>query len=221
MSVPPHRSLPDGFVNTARHTDELSAHRSFLNRYYGWSRRIYDVTRKYYLFGRDTALQRLAEEPWESLVEVGPGTGRNLRKLHGMRPRAALGGIDASDAMLEHARVRCPWATFEHGFAEDVDYASVLRRPPERILFSYCLSMVTDPVAALEGARRGVAPGGEVWVVDFSDLEGLPAPAARALRGWLRTFHVEPVDHGQLEAVDARIEHGPMRYWVLARIRAA
>lgn len=202
-------------------TAELAEHRSFLNRYYGWSRRIYDVTRKYYLFGRDTALARLVDEPWESLVEVGPGTGRNLRKLHAMRPSAALGGIDASDAMLEHAKARCPWAKFEHGFAETVDYTAVLGHPPERILFSYCLSMVTDPVAALEAARRGVAPGGEVWVVDFSDLEGLPGPAARGLRRWLRTFHVEPVDHAGLEAVDASVEHGPMRYWVLARIPAA
>lgn len=208
-------------MSPAAYTDELAEHRSFLNRYYGWSRRIYDVTRKYYLFGRDTALERLVAQPWESLIEVGPGTGRNLRKLHARRPTAMLGGVDASDAMLEHARARCPWASFEHGFAEEVDYASVLGRPPERILFSYCLSMVTDPIAALERARSGVAPGGEVWVVDFSDLEGLPSPAARALRSWLRTFHVEPVRQDLLDRCNATLEHGPMRYWVLARIPAA
>ena len=200
---------------------QLAEHRCFLNRYYGWSRRIYDVTRKYYLFGRDTALNRLVSDPWTSLVEVGPGTGRNLRKLHRMRPGAALGGVDASDAMLDHARAKCPWAAFEHGFAETVDYASVLGRPPERILFSYCLSMVTDPVAALQGARRSLAPGGEVWVVDFADLAGLPGPAARGLRAWVRSFHVEPLRDGMLRNAGAEIEHGPLRYWVLARIPAA
>lgn len=196
----------------------LQEHRSFLNRYYGWSRRIYDVTRKYYLLGRDTALDRLLASPWDSLVEVGPGTGRNLRKLHAARPDAALGGVDASDAMLGHASARCPWARFEHGFAETVDYGSVLSRQPDRILFSYCLSMVTDPVAALERAREGLAADGEVWVVDFFDLEGLPGPAARGLRRWLNTFHVQPLQPGLLEGSGASVEPGLLRYWVVGRI---
>jgi len=197
----------------------LHAHREFLNRYYGWSRRIYDVTRKYYLFGRDTALDRLLTERWDRLIEVGPGTGRNLRKLHAKRPGARYGGIEASDEMLVHARAKCPWATFEHGFAESCDYPSLLGQRPDRILFSYCLSMVTDPHAALANALSSVTPSGEVWVVDFSDLEGLSAMARNPLRRWLQTFHVEPLPEGLLDRYDVGIEHGPWRYFLIARLR--
>jgi len=197
----------------------LSAHREFLNRYYGWSRRIYDVTRKYYLFGRDTALERLLEERWDRLIEIGPGTGRNLRKLHARRPMAKFGGIEASDAMLVHARSKCPWASFQHGFAETADYQMLLGDRPDRVLFSYCLSMVTDAHAALDNALSTVAPQGEVWVVDFSDLAGLPSTLAKPLRKWLATFHVEPLPPGLFDTYQPALEHGRFRYFVIARLR--
>ena len=106
-----------------------SDHRAFLNRYYGISRHFYDLTRKYYLFGRDTALDRLLELPWSGLVEAGVGTGRNLRKLRARRPAASFGGIDASDEMLVTARAQCPWARLELGFAEDAPFGGVLGTP--------------------------------------------------------------------------------------------
>jgi S-adenosylmethionine-diacylgycerolhomoserine-N-methlytransferase len=201
-------------VNDARR----EAHRAFLNRYYGVSRSIYDLTRKYYLFGRDTALRTLLAEPWHRLIEVGPGTGRNLRVLHNARPDALLGGIEASDAMLEHARDLCPWARLVHGFAETHDYPSVLQEAPDRILFSYCISMVQDGDAALDNARRALAPGGEVMVVDFADLSGLPTPVRALLRRWLNTFHVEPVDEALLRRHGASITYGPGRYFLIARL---
>lgn len=197
-----------------------SDHRDFLNQYYGWSRHIYDLTRKYYLIGREVALRQLLDEPWQRLVEIGPGTGRNLRKLHEGRPDALLGGIEASDQMLDHARTRCPWATLLHGFAEDADYTNLLGGPPDRVLFSYCLSMVQDPVAALQNARDSLAPGGEILVVDFGDLSGVRRPLQGGLRRWLQTFHVEPVDLNLLKQFDAEISGGLGYYYCIARIRA-
>jgi S-adenosylmethionine-diacylgycerolhomoserine-N-methlytransferase len=192
-------------------------HRDFLNRYYGLSRRFYDLTRKYYLFGRDRLLNDLLGESWERLVEIGPGTGRNLRYLHRRRPAAAYGGVEASDEMLAHAAQKCPWARLVHGFAEDTDYTSLLGGRPDRIMFSYCLSMVQDRPAAIESARRSLAPGGELVIVDFSDLGGLPGPAAGALRRWLEAFHVDPLDTDELIALGANLEFGPGHYYVIAR----
>lgn len=198
-----------------------SDHRDFLNRYYGWSRHIYDLTRKYYLIGREYALRDLLNEEWDVLVEIGPGTGRNLRKLHEKRPNARLGGVEASDQMLEHARTRCPWATLIHGFAEDADYSELLGAKPDRVLFSYCLSMVQDPVAALENARNSLAPGGEVLIVDFGDLNGIRQPARGALQKWLNTFHVEPLNTTLLRQFDAKISDGLGAYYTIGRIPAA
>ena len=177
------------------------------------------MTRKYYLFGRDTVLQGLLSEPWSRLVEVGPGTGRNLGILRGGRPTARYGGVDASLAMLEVARARCPWAAFAHGFAEDADYAALVDGPPDRVLFSYCLSMVQEPERALAHARSQLAPGGEVVVVDFADLAGLPGPAASALSAWLTRFHVRPLDERLLRSAGAELRFGPGRYWVRATLR--
>ena len=198
---------------------DRAAHRSFLNRYYGLSRHFYDATRKYYLFGRDVVLDQLVAERWTTLVEIGPGTGRNLRLLHEKRPDARLGGVEASDAMLTHARERCAWASLVHGFAEDADLTAVLGVRPDRILFSYVLSMVGDPGKALDAARAALAPGGEVVVVDFGDMSALPGAVRRPFRGWLGTFHVEPPAVELLRARGATLSWGPGRYYVVARLR--
>jgi S-adenosylmethionine-diacylgycerolhomoserine-N-methlytransferase len=196
-------------------------HRAFLNRYYGISRFFYDATRKYYLFGRDAALSQLAaDRHWRRVVEIGPGTGRNLRRLHRARPDVELGGVEASDAMLAHARGKCPWARLVHGFAEDVSLADVLGAPPDRILFSYCLSMVTDRARALAASRAQLADGGEVVVVDFGDLAGLPSGVASAFRSWLKTFHVNPLSASDLAEAKS-VTWGPRRYYVIARFGKA
>jgi S-adenosylmethionine-diacylgycerolhomoserine-N-methlytransferase len=197
-------------LNTASH----EAHREFLNSYYRNVRYVYDATRKYYLFGRDRALRELLAEPWDTLVEVGTGTGRNLIKLHGARPSARCGGVDASDEMLATARKRCPGIRIEHGFAEDADYISLLGERPERILFSYCLSMVQDAERALLNARRQLAPGGKVVIVDFGDMRGLPVFAA-LMRRFLSAFHVAILDAEVLARHGAELRWGPGRYYIM------
>lgn len=193
-------------------------HRRFLNRYYGASRLFYDLTRKHYLLGRDAVLRDLARDrSWTRLAEIGPGTGRNLVRLRRDRPDARLGGIEACDEMLAHARARCPWAVFQHGFAEDAPVEALFGARPDRILFSYCLSMVADQGAAITNARRALAPGGRVIVVDFADLRGLPGPLARAFRAYLRAFHVEPLEDSALTSVES-MRFGPGRYYLTASL---
>jgi S-adenosylmethionine-diacylgycerolhomoserine-N-methlytransferase len=198
-------------------SDAREEQRAFLNRYYGISRHFYDVTRKYYLFGRDEALRELAaDRRWTRLLEIGPGTGRNITRLHELRPDAEVGGVEASDAMLEHARTRCPYARLEHGFAEDAPLAAILSGPPDRILFSYCLSMVEGQHRALSHTRAALAPAGEVVVVDFADFDGLPEGVSRVFRAYLGAFHVHPLDDAVLSEAKS-VRFGPGRYYVVAR----
>jgi S-adenosylmethionine-diacylgycerolhomoserine-N-methlytransferase len=196
------------------------SHRRFLNAYYGPSRHIYDLTRKYYLFGRDRALDGLKAETWSTLVEIGPGTGRNLRVLRRDRPDARLGGIEPCDEMLRHARARCPWAALRHGFAESADLAAVHDARPDRVLFSYCLSMVNEPAAALARARRILAPGGSVAVVDFADMAAMPPALRRAMTAWIGAYRVTPLEGELFEQPGASVTYGPMRYYAIARFSA-
>jgi S-adenosylmethionine-diacylgycerolhomoserine-N-methlytransferase len=49
-----------------------------MNRTYRHQRHIYDVTRKYYLFGRDRLIARLDPPAGGRVLEIGCGTARNL-----------------------------------------------------------------------------------------------------------------------------------------------
>jgi len=193
-----------------------AAHRAFLNRYYGISRHVYDATRKYYLFGRDRLLNELAQEPWSCLVEVGAGTGRNLTRLHSKRPGARFGGIDASDEMVAHARQRCPFASIRFGFAEEFQASNTFGWAPDRILFSYSLSMVSAPLTALRTARASLRPGGSVAVVDFGDFSGFVPSLQGYFRAYLAAFHVNALDHAVLSDAST-VTYGPLGYFVIAR----
>jgi S-adenosylmethionine-diacylgycerolhomoserine-N-methlytransferase len=194
-------------------------HRDFLNRYYKWSRPIYDLTRKYYLFGRDTLITELVREPWRSLVEIGPGTGRNLQKIARKRPDAVLGGVEPCDEMLALARKRLPHAMWVRGFAEDARFDDVMGGPVDRVMCSYSLSMMGDPDAAIDRALEQLGPHGELAVVDFGDLAGAPRVVRESFHTWLNTFHVTPIDVEALRQRGATVRFGPLRYFFVARLR--
>lgn len=174
------------------------SHPGLMDRVYRRQRHFYDLTRKYYLFGRDRLIAGLALKPGESLAEIGCGTARNLIAIARAYPEARLYGLDASEAMLETARIsiqRAGLADRIHlaqGLAEDFSPARFGLQSFENVLFSYSLSMIPDWPAALAAGFASLNPGGRLHVVDFGDLEGLGRPVKAALAAWLRLFHVSP-----------------------------
>jgi S-adenosylmethionine-diacylgycerolhomoserine-N-methlytransferase len=66
-------------------------------------RHIYDLSRKYYLLGRDEAIARLRPAHGDGVLEIGCGTGRNLIKAARTYPAARFYGLDVSRAMLDTA----------------------------------------------------------------------------------------------------------------------
>lgn len=155
----------------------------------------YDLTRKFYLLGRDRLIATMPISPGDLVCEVGCGTGRNLALLARRDPTLHLFGLDASAAMLERARIRSV-AAFAHGLAEALDPAIDfgLTRPFDRAFFSYALSIIPDWRGAIARALTVVRPGGTVATVDFGDQRSWPRPAKQALRAWLALFDVRPVD---------------------------
>jgi S-adenosylmethionine-diacylgycerolhomoserine-N-methlytransferase len=174
------------------------AHAGLMDRVYRRQRYVYDFTRKYYLFGRDRLIARLALGPGSSLAEVGCGTARNLIAIARAYPQTQLYGLDASEAMLETARAAVRRAGLAgriiliQGLAEHLTPAQFGVESFENVLFSYSLSMIPDWRAALAAASRSLSPAGRLHVVDFGDLTGLGRLAKHAMRAWLRLFHVTP-----------------------------
>ena len=169
---------------------------------YHFTRHIYDLTRRYYLLGRDQLLDNVVTGPNTATLEVGCGTARNLIKLGKRSSTGALYGLDASHEMLETATRSITAAALPHnnnppimlrqGLAEELDGVKMFGReePFDTIFFSYCLSMVPTWPGALEAAFINLKPGGELLIVDFWDQGDLPAFFARGLKKWLSIFHV-------------------------------
>jgi len=166
---------------------------------YRYQRHIYDLTRKFYLLGRDRLLASLPIEPGAAVLEMGCGTGRNLVKLCQLAPEARLHGVDVAGVMIETAaraldraglaqRVRLAQAGGQ-GF--DPQAAFGLARF-DVIYFSYVLSMIPDWRPVVARALEQLAPGGILAVVDFGDQQRAPRWRRRLLLGWLRLFDVHP-----------------------------
>ena len=197
---------------------EQMEHRAFLNRYYGFSKYVYDITRKYYLFGRDKVIDQVLGNNWNELVEIGSGTGRNLRKIQKKYPNAKLGGVELSDEMISYAKNHSNGIHYVQGYAESVDYRMLLGKPPQIILFSYSLSMIRQGRIAIEHALDMLDEHGEIVIVDFSDLSGLSYLNKKILRKWLDLFHVKPIQMSLFEGMNVEVEYCPYHYYVIIRI---
>ncbi len=167
---------------------------------YRRQRHIYDVTRKYFLLGRDTLIARLDPPPGGTVIEIGCGTGRNLIAAARAYPDAWLFGLDVSSVMLSTARANIRGAGLEGritlalGDATRLDATSLFGRDRfDRAFFSFSLSMIPAWRDALTQAMAIVEPsGGRLLAIDFGEQDRLPAWFRRMLRAWLTKFHVTP-----------------------------
>lgn len=180
-------------------TDAASSTSELMDSIYRTQRHIYDLTRKYYLLGRDRLIRELAPPEDGCVLEVGCGTGRNLIKAARRYPRARFYGIDISEAMLEKARAEIMRAGFAHRIelaradAASFEAHSLFGRSDfDRVFFSYSLSMIPRWREALGQGFSVTGAGGRLLVVDFGMQQRLPAWFRRLLMWWLKQFHVAP-----------------------------
>ncbi len=174
-------------------TDSV-AHADLMDSVYRRQRLIYNLTRKYFLLGRDHLIDELAARPGDTILEIACGTGRNLARVCERYPQARLYGIDLSNEMLKSAhRALRDRAILAQADACTFDGKAVFGVERfDRIIISYSLSMIPDWTSALRVAASHLAPGGSLHLVDFGGQRDLPAWFGHMLRGWLAKFHVSP-----------------------------
>jgi S-adenosylmethionine-diacylgycerolhomoserine-N-methlytransferase len=177
---------------------------------YSFHRHIYDFTRKFYLFGRDRLIRRLAPPKGGSVLEVGCGTARNLIVAAKRWPEARFYGFDISERMLETAAKKVARKrlggkiTLAEGDAGAFDTQSLFGLAQvDRVFMSYTLSMIPPWQDAIALGAKCLAPGGSLHIIDFGQYERLPGLLKRVHFKSLNDFHVFP--RRELPAVLKRI----------------
>jgi len=149
--------------------------------------------------GRTAAVKLLDLERSDSVLEVGIGTGLNLP----LYPWACqLTGIDLSQEMLDKAVERVqtlamPNVTLKVMDATSLDFGD---NEFDKVVATYTISAVPDPVAVLKEMRRVVKPDGIIVILNHfrSDrrltgwIEDLLAPVCTRL-GWKSNLPLAPL----------------------------
>ncbi|TYC52756.1 methyltransferase domain-containing protein [Rhodobacterales bacterium] len=166
---------------------------------YRHQRHVYDLTRKYYLLGRDHLIEELQPPPGATVLELGCGTGRNLIAAARRYRDARFVGVDISRHMLETARANITKAgldqhiTLVEGDAANPEViAGAGVDAFDRVFYSYTLSMIPVWREALAAGLARLKEDGRLHVVDFGQQGGLPGWFRKLLFAWLRSFHVTP-----------------------------
>jgi ArsR family transcriptional regulator len=162
-------------------------------------------------------LRLLGPGPLGRALDIGTGTGRLLELL---APRITGGlGIDASRSMLALARVRLAKPEFAHLSVRLADmYALPLHDACfDVVLLQMVLHYAEDPAAAMAEARRVLAPGGVLAVVEIGthDRAELRARMAHRALGFSDDEMTALLDGAGLCAEAAVSVPGPLmvRIW--------
>jgi S-adenosylmethionine-diacylgycerolhomoserine-N-methlytransferase len=177
----------------------MSAHQTLMNKVYQFQSPFYDLTRKFYLLGRDRLLETIAKPHPSSVLEVGCGTGRNLFKLNKLMkkhlPTPLLVGVDICDVLLYQAEMRKRSRHTNLHFicegADTFDYKKHYFPRFQAAFCSYSLSMIPNTEACLKAIHHNLDEKGLLYIIDFYDFNGWPAFFRKAHDKWLSFFHVK------------------------------
>jgi phosphatidylethanolamine/phosphatidyl-N-methylethanolamine N-methyltransferase len=149
--------------------------------------------------GRIAAVEQLAIQRGDSVLEVGIGTGLNLPLYS---PTCRLIGIDLSQEMLDKAVERVQSLAMPNVILKVMDATSMTFDDNEfdKAVATYTISAVPDPVAVLREMRRVVKPGGALVILNHfrserripGRLEDLMAPVCTRL-GWKSNLEMMPL----------------------------
>ena len=136
---------------------------------------------------RARAAKRLELKAGDRVLEVGCGTGRNLRWLvQAVGPSGDVFGVDCSEGMLAKARRlshRHQWANV-HLTQQDAA-EMVLPGQVDGVLFSLCYTVMPEPRASLAQAWKCLRPNRHVVIMDGKLAHGRLGSLSRPFVTWV------------------------------------
>jgi len=144
---------------------------AFVERVYEKLSGVYDLTFGPTLHpGRLQALDRMLIAEGSSILEVGVGTGINLRHYPSS---CQVVGIDLSTGMLEKARERIAKKGLPNVRLLEMDAAALTFEDNsfDTVYAPYLISVVPDPVAVVREMRRVCKPGGRIVILNHFKSE--------------------------------------------------
>jgi ubiquinone/menaquinone biosynthesis C-methylase UbiE/DNA-binding HxlR family transcriptional regulator len=130
--------------------------------------------------------EALGPKPFDSLLDLGTGTGRVLELLRDLYRRGV--GVDASQPMLAVARANLDRAGIGNAQVRHGDVYALALQPGsfDVVTVHQVLHFLDDPAHAVHEAARALRPGGRLLIVDFAphDLEFLRADHAHRRLGF-------------------------------------
>lgn len=158
-----------------------------VKRYYRFHAQIYDATRWSFLFGRKAVLKMIPDLPSSpSILEIGCGTGYNIRLLENHYPDAEIVGVDLSPDMLKVAQNKTGnperIKLLEARYGSDAFYKESF----DLILLSYSLTMMNQQYDELiYKITQDMSSNGIIAVVDFHNSR------FKWFRRWMKMNHVD------------------------------
>jgi len=159
---------------------------------------------------RKRAVEWIGLRPGGRVLEIGCGTGPNLRFLReAVGPGGRVYGVDISAGMLTHARALCArhgWTNVSLTQGDAIDH--VAPEPLDGALFSLSYNTMPHHRSVLARTLEQVRPGGRIVVMDAKLPPGVAGKIILPFSIWLmkRTVlgnpYVKPWEHLACATVD-------------------
>lgn len=185
----------------ARYADHLERSRRQWNRWSDW----YGLSEQDFAPIRERAIEAIAIDQGDDVLEVGCGPGVNLAHLASLvGERGSVTAVDYSPAMLDRARNRIEEHGLERVTLERADATTAdLGGPYDAAVATLSLSVMPDIEAAVANVHGALVPGGELAVVDVrpfpSGVRRVFNPIVARLLRWYANWNRDGDVVGALE----------------------
>ncbi|MFN1834020.1 class I SAM-dependent methyltransferase [Balneola sp. MJW-20] len=154
------------------------------SKYYKFHSHIYDYSRWSFLFGRKSLLDRsLPDFEPHRILDIGSGTGYQLKQLYRKFSESKITGIELSGHMIKKAHKKLQKYPIDLIRSDYIDQ-QFKKEGFDMITASYSLTMMSDHKRVTKKIHSELKRNGVLMIVDFYDTP------FNSFRNWMKLNHV-------------------------------